>query len=134
MSEAAAPEPTDEPPTERLRTGEPPPKNGPAQRATEWVTDRSAVVVVLAGLGVVLAAYGLSLIAFDTGDDVGTALAPITGVIGTIVGAYFGIQAGSAGKAESDQARDQAEKQAKALAAVADAGAAERVLRETGGW
>ena len=128
MSGVAEPSPTDpsNAPTSVLSD------DNPSSRATEWVTNLSAVVVVLAGLLVVLIAYGISLLAFDNGSDVGTALAPITGVIGTIVGAYFGIQAGAAGKAEAEAARTKAEGEAKALAAVASPQEAERILRDTG--
>src|SRR4051812_23656426 len=35
----------------------------------------------------------------DSATAVATVLAPVTGVVGTVVGAYFGIQAGSAGTA-----------------------------------
>jgi hypothetical protein len=77
------------------------------------------VTVVLAGLGGTLVAFGLALLAFDTASAVSAALAPITGVLGTIVGAYFGVQVGASGKAESEAARTKAEDDAKKLAAVA---------------
>ena len=53
---------------------------------------------------------------------------PITGVIGTVVGAYFGVQMGSEGKQKSEAARDKAEEKATKLAAVAPAGDAKEVL------
>jgi hypothetical protein len=74
--------------------------------------------VVFAGLAVILAAFGAALVAFSEAADVSTALAPVTGVVGTIVGAYFGVQAGAAGKEKAELAHhalgalpeDQAEK------------------------
>lgn len=51
-------------------------------------------------------------------------------MVGTLVGAYFGVQAGAAGKAQSDAAREKAESEATALAAVADNGPALKVLAE----
>jgi hypothetical protein len=97
-----------------------------------------SVTVVLAGLAVVLVAFGIAVLKFGAA-DVSTALAPVTGVVGTIVGAYFGVQAGASGKettersadarvAQADQARQAAERDAKALVAVAPAELATRVL------
>jgi threonine/homoserine/homoserine lactone efflux protein len=64
--------------------------------------------VVFAGLAVILVAFGAALLAFSEAADVSTALAPVTGVVGTIVGAYFGVQAGAAGKEKAEQQRAQA--------------------------
>jgi phage tail tape-measure protein len=64
----------------------------------------------------------------DLAQQVSTALAPITGVVGTIVGAYFGVQVGSSGQEQVESARAKAEDQAKALAAVAPSEAAVAVL------
>jgi hypothetical protein len=86
------------------------------------------VLVVLAGLGVTLVAFALSVFVFDAAEDVSTALAPITGVIGTVVGAYFGVQVGASGKEDAEAARTNAENEAKKLAAVAPAAAAAYVL------
>jgi hypothetical protein len=90
---------------------------------------RYGVLVVLAGLAVILVAFVITVIVFEPEvGDVSTALAPITGVIGTIVGAYFGVQVGGAGKEQAEAARDKAEDQAKILAAVAPPAAAAAVL------
>ena len=123
--------PMEEDPAKRPTAGSPRSISGPGARTLDWITPRSALVVVLSGFAVVLISYGFTLVAFDTGDDVGAALAPITGVIGTIVGAFFGVQAGSEGKAEAEAARTQAEREAKALAAVAGSKGVQ-ILRETG--
>lgn len=76
--------------------------------------------VVALGLGVVFVSFVISVLVFDdSATDVSTAVGSITGVIGTIVGAYFGVQVGSAGKEDAEVLRTEAERQAKALAAVA---------------
>jgi hypothetical protein len=111
---------------EQPTAGEP---SRPAAERTQDARGLYGVIVVLAGLGVTLVAFGLSLLAFDKAGSVSAALAPITGVIGTIVGAYFGVQVGSSGKAESDAARTKAEEDAKKLAAVAPSGPAMAVLQ-----
>jgi hypothetical protein len=99
-----------------------------AAQSQEAARGKYGVVVVLAGLVVTLVAFGLALLAFDKAGSVSAALAPITGVIGTIVGAYFGVQVGASGKAESEAARSRAEDDAKKLAAVAPSDAARSVL------
>jgi hypothetical protein len=77
------------------------------------------VLVVIAGLAVILIGFVLAVLHYHVAGDAATALASITGVIGTIVGAYFGVQVGSQGKASAEAARTHAENQAKALATVA---------------
>jgi hypothetical protein len=99
-----------------------------AAESAEVARARYGVTVVLAGLVVTLVAFGLTLLAFDKAGSVSAALAPITGVIGTIVGAYFGVQVGASGKAESEAARSKAEDDAKKLAAVAPSGPAMAAL------
>jgi hypothetical protein len=87
-----------------------------------------ALVVVVVGLTTVVAAFALAVLHYAKSSDVSTALAPLTGVVGTIVGAYFGLQVGSQGTAASEARRAQADDQAKALAAVAPPEDALRIL------
>lgn len=77
------------------------------------------VWVVLAGFAVVFLSFGVAVLAFSNASGVSTALAPITGVVGTLVGAYFGVQAGASGKKDAENARAKAEHQVKQLAVVA---------------
>jgi hypothetical protein len=107
----------------------------PTSKAGEKKTDDSAkwrygVVVVLAGLFVILVAFVVAVGQYDKASDVSTALAPITGVVGTIVGAYFGVQVGAAGKDKADAARDKSEAHTrKALLALAPDSPEARELR-----
>ena len=113
---------------------EPVDQPGGGDNAAE-VRAKYGVTVVLSGFAVVLAAFGIAVLAFDVANDVSTALAPITGVIGTIVGAYFGVQVGASGKEESDAARTKAEDEAKKLATVAPPKAAAEILGvNTSSW
>lgn len=72
------------------------------------------LVVVLAGLVVITFAFVVALKEYDKAADVSTALAPVTGVVGTLVGAFFGVQAGAAGKEKAEAARSKSDEQAKA--------------------
>ncbi|MEV4177127.1 MULTISPECIES: hypothetical protein [unclassified Nonomuraea] len=71
--------------------------------ATQW---RYGFLVVVAGIVAVLVAFGAAV--FATG-EFAPLFAGVAGVIGTIIGAYFGVQAGQSGKArvEAELARSQ---------------------------
>jgi hypothetical protein len=75
--------------------------------------------VVLGGLLVVAAAFVFAVFKVDKA-SVSALYAGLTGVTGTIVGAYFGVQVGQSGKHEADQARDKAEERATQLAMTAN--------------
>jgi hypothetical protein len=53
-------------------------------------------VVVLIGLVVILSAFLVAVFHYSSAADVSTALAAVTGTVGAIVGAYFGVRVGSA--------------------------------------
>jgi hypothetical protein len=91
---------------------------------------RYGVWVVLAGLGVILAAFTISVFVFEpTAADVSTALAPVTGIVGTIVGAYFGVQVGSQGRQQAEATTARAQEQVTRLAAAADPARVAEILR-----
>lgn len=71
--------------------------------ATRW---RYGFFVVVAGIAAILIAFGAAV--FATG-EFAPLFAGVAGVIGTIIGAYFGVQAGQSGKArvEAELARSQ---------------------------
>jgi hypothetical protein len=76
----------------------------PAQAdAKRW---RYGFLVVVAGIVAVLAAFGAAVFASA---EFAPLFAGVAGVIGTIIGAYFGVQAGQSGKArvEAELARTQ---------------------------
>ncbi|MEV5407687.1 hypothetical protein AB0K60_02455 [Thermopolyspora sp. NPDC052614] len=60
--------------------------------AARW---RYGFFIVLAGLVVVLVGFTVSVL---NSGEVATMFAGVCGVVGTIIGAYFGVQAGQAGK------------------------------------
>ncbi|MEV0592331.1 hypothetical protein [Nonomuraea cavernae] len=69
--------------------------------AARW---RYGFYVVLTGIVAILVAFGAAV--FATG-EFAALFAGVAGVVGTIMGAYFGVQAGQSGKAkvEADLAR-----------------------------
>lgn len=89
------------------------------------------LLAVVVGLVVLLAAFLVAAFHYKTAGDVSTALAAVTGTIGTLVGAYFGVQAGSRSgeraasqaenaRAESEVARLRLEDVAVRMAAAAN--------------
>lgn len=73
--------------------------------------------IVIAGLIVVGAVFVAAILKWPTAADVSTAVGSLTGVVGTIIGAFFGIQVGSAGKEKAEADRAAAENRALTLAA-----------------
>jgi len=76
-------------------------------------------VVVIAGLVAVSVGYLVAVFTKLPESDVATALASFGGVIGTIVGAFFGLHLGAAGKEKAEQRRQKAEEKALELAGMA---------------
>ncbi|GAA0976408.1 hypothetical protein GCM10009555_035880 [Acrocarpospora macrocephala] len=78
--------------------------------AARW---RYGFYVVLTGLVVILVGFAVAVL--RTG-EAGTLFAGMAGVVGTIIGAYFGVQAGQSGKdraeAELRRANDRATRMA----------------------
>jgi hypothetical protein len=57
---------------------------------------------------VILIRFGIAVFwLYDNAADAGAVLATVTGTAGSIVGAYFGVQLGSAGKEEADEQANQ---------------------------
>lgn len=74
--------------------------------------------VVLVGLVVVLVGFLVALSKADR-TSISAVYAGLTGVTGTLVGAYFGLQAGQSGRDKSDDERQKANTLAVQLAAAA---------------
>lgn len=94
---------------------------------TDRIRWRYGLIAVVIAVIAVVGAFLWASYRYDTASDVSTALAAITGTVGTILGAYLGFQAGSAGRDDAEQARRDAEQrandaqlQATGFAAIAD--------------
>ena len=80
---------------------------------TEDVKTKYGLYVVLTGLGLVTALYIATIIIFamltpeNLANNVVASMGAITGVMGSLVAAYFGLQAGAAGKEASDAKAEQ---------------------------
>jgi hypothetical protein len=76
---------------------------------------RYAFWVVLTGIGAVVLLALFAMTRWTTATDVAAVISSGAAVVGTIVGAYFGVQAGSAGKEKAEEQRDRAELRVQAL-------------------
>jgi uncharacterized membrane protein len=86
-----------------------------------------------------LAVIGLSLAAlivvvllfagFKESKDITSIVGLFTSVLGTLVGAFFGLQIGSAGKEKAEERADKAQQKATALGAAADPDTIERAKK-----
>jgi hypothetical protein len=72
-------------------------------------------VIVILGLVCLLTVF---LVKFTSASDVTTTVTSVGGVIGTIVGAFFGLQLGAAGKDKVEQQRNKAQERALELAGM----------------
>jgi hypothetical protein len=112
-----------------MRNSQPPVLTGPP-------CNRSAVAVSISGFLVLLAIVAAGMWRWTGPEHVALVLAPVTGVVGAVAGAFLGFQLGSAGVESADLARKQAESArqeaqtiAMTLAAVADPRQAEPIIR-----
>ncbi|MFI7440075.1 hypothetical protein [Nonomuraea indica] len=92
--------------------------------AARW---RYGFFVVLAGIVAILVAFGAAV--FATG-QFAALFAGVAGVIGTIMGAYFGVQAGQSGKARVEAELARSQEMVVRLAAYVGTSNAPRVIEE----
>ncbi len=81
-------------------------------------------------LGVV---FVVALSRFKKADDVVAIVGAFTGVVGTVVGAFFGVQVGQAGKEDAEKGRKDAEEAARVYSSLLEPGKAEDARRMLAG-
>jgi hypothetical protein len=89
---------------------------------------RYAFVVAVLALFTLVAILLIGASEWSGAKDAASVISPIAGVVGTIVGAYLGHQAGSAGRERAAAEHREQTRIAQQLAAVADRPAAARIL------
>lgn len=68
--------------------------------------------IVLAGLSALALIVVIAILRYGTANDVASVTTSAGAVIGTVVGAFFGISVGQAGRKHAEQGKDQAQRQA----------------------
>jgi hypothetical protein len=89
---------------------------------------RYAFMVAIAALSTLILILLIGATEWSGAKDAASVISPIAGVVGTIVGAYLGHQAGSAGRERAAADHREQTRIAQQLAAVADRTAAARIL------
>ncbi|MFI7421451.1 hypothetical protein [Nonomuraea sp. NPDC049684] len=92
--------------------------------ATRW---RYGFLVVVAGIVAILIAFGAAVFATR---EFAALFAGVAGVVGTIIGAYFGVQAGQSGKARVEAELAKSQELVVRLAAYVGTQNAPRVIDE----
>jgi len=89
--------------------------------AIEALRIKKAFYLSVFGLSLSVALVVVLLIAgMNKSNDIVAVVGLFTSVLGTLVGAFFGLQIGAAGKEKAEQRADNAQKKANALQAAAD--------------
>jgi len=89
--------------------------------AVEKLRINRAFSLSIVGLGLAAALVVALLIAgWDKGSEIVAVVGLFTSVLGTLVGAFFGLQIGSADKAKAEDRADTAQRKADALQSAAD--------------
>jgi hypothetical protein len=103
-------------------------------RLHESLSSIAGLLAVIAGLLSLLAVSVAAIVSLPTGD--GQNVVAVTtgsfGVIGTVVGAYFGVKLGADGRQAAQHAQRTEAAKVQALAAHLDPDEADKALRETG--
>ena len=90
-------------------------------REVEKLRINKAFYLAVFGLLLAAALVVVLLVAgWKTASDITGVVGLFTSILGTLVGAFFGLQIGSAGKAKADERADNAQKKADALQSAAD--------------
>jgi hypothetical protein len=88
------------------------------------------LVAVAIGLGVILIALWIVTRRFSVAADVGTIMGVVVSPVATIVAAYFGVAAGSSGKAQADDKAHKAQIAALKMAAASDPAMANDIVKD----
>lgn len=91
---------------------------------------RYGLIVVIVGIGAVMMVCIFAMTHWQSAADVATVISSVAGIIGTMVGAYFGVQLGASGKQKVEEQRDKAQAQNRELAGALLPEQYERIRRE----
>jgi hypothetical protein len=86
--------------------------------------------VIIAGFVLVAGVFVAAIMKWAKAADVTMAVGSITGFVGTAVGAYFGFNAGSAGKGKAESRASKAEERVMHLAGMLEPAVAKGILEK----
>jgi hypothetical protein len=92
-------------------------------RILEKYRIKSALILSIVGLSIAaLILFALLIAGLKTAADITSVVGLFTTILGTLVGAFFGLQIGSSGREQADTRADSAQKKVNALQSAADEG------------
>ena len=112
-------------------TGAPTTTSAPTTSADE-LRIKYGYRVILGGFILVALVLLVAIWRWDVANDVALVVGLFTSMVGTVIGAFFGIQIGSQGKEEALAARDQAETKADVALSALPKDDARQVLQDVG--
>jgi hypothetical protein len=84
--------------------------------------------VAMVGFVLIAVVFVTATMKWATATDVSAVVGLVTSMVGTVVGAFFGVNVGSAGRAEAENRASKAEKKAVYLAGMLNPNDAQRIL------
>jgi len=96
----------------------------------DLVRIRYGFYVVLLGIVALVVIYVVAIWQWTTASDIAAVVGSAGGVIGTIVGAFFGVHIGAVGKERAEEQRDTANSKLQALLGITPPQEYERLRKE----
>jgi len=103
--------------------------NGVSGVSSDASKTKYGFYMIVIGFAFVFAALVFSVLHYSDVKDATAAVGSISGVIGTLAGAFFGVHAGAAGKDKAEAERQQAQQKVERLAAMLSPNDAVRALQ-----
>ena len=98
--------------------------------SSEDVRDRYGLILAVAAFVLLGVVFGVAMSQFTKASDVAAVVGSAGAIIGTIVGAFFGVHAASAGRAAAEAGRAKAEHNTHLALAKLDPSVAEGLLKD----
>src|SRR3712207_9430374 len=86
--------------------------------------------IIMTGFGLVAFITMVSIFTWNEVANVATVVGAVSSLVGTVVGAFFGVQFGSAGKEKAEAARDRSQEMAEAALSMLPPESDERLRSE----
>jgi hypothetical protein len=96
----------------------------------QLVQERYGLWLVLAAFALLGIVFGVAVSQFNSASDVAAVVGPVGAIIGTIVGAFFGVRAASSSRQAAEAGRAKAERTAQMALAKLDPHAAESLMKD----
>jgi hypothetical protein len=84
--------------------------------------------IIIVGFIIVLGAFAIAIVKWSDAKDVTAGVGAVTGIVGSLSGAFFGFHAGAAGKEKAEAERNKVHQQLARLAALMPPAEAARAL------